>query len=134
MSNNLMFLQKSVLPVVASVMLLMTACGKDVTGPQPVVIPATATSFITFQESAVNSGLVTDKDIFGVSRGNQLGINAGAYEIIAYDLAGRMIFQQKASAKAGFITMMAPRNTCNVNIVRLTQGNRSIVKKMQVER
>ncbi|MCU0608547.1 MAG: ice-binding family protein [Chitinispirillaceae bacterium] len=81
-----------------------------------------------------NGELLSGRNCFGVVRGNRIGVNAGPYEIAVYDLTGRIIFQQKATANAGFIKMAVPEKTSNVLIVRLTQGDRSMVRKIQTVR
>jgi hypothetical protein len=79
------------------------------------------------------AGLLAKRDCFGIFRtgkGFCFGANAGAYEVVVYDLAGRVVFSRSAVAGENFVENL-PMRSCNVYVVRLMQGLRSLTEKIQ---
>lgn len=84
--------------------------------------------------SVVSGSSARGEEYFGRVKGNQIGVDAGAYEVSVYTLAGRGVFHQKANARSGYVTLDLAANTRTVFVVKLTQGNRSTVSTIQVVR
>ena len=62
---------------------------------------------------------------------NSFTVEAGSYEIAAFNLAGQLIFQKKACATTNY-TGLLPLVSNNTYVVCLKQGNNSIVKRIQI--
>jgi hypothetical protein len=74
-------------------------------------------------------------DYFGIStmgKTVQCGVNAGAYSVKVYDLAGRLLISRNAVA-AQEMYLNIPVKSSNVSIVRLEQAGKIITKKVMLQ-
>jgi hypothetical protein len=81
------------------------------------------------------AGMQAKKDCFGISSMSNsicFGVNAGAYSIAVYDLAGRVMFSQMGTGTEGFNQRILVNR--NVYVIKLNQGQRSLITKLQTIR
>ena len=74
-------------------------------------------------------------DYFGISTTGktiQCGVNAGAYSVKVYDLAGRLLISRNAVATQEMYQNI-PVKSSNVSIVRLEQAGKIITKKVMLQ-
>jgi len=88
--------------------------------------------FTTGTTTGVINVALANKDFFGI-QGNRFRVNSGAYEISVFNLSGRLVYGRKAAVSTGF-TGILPVKDNGVYIVSLKQGEKALVKMVQVVR